>query len=360
MFFWLLSTARSKQWHTARTTGDSMIEAAIWSVEAGRDLSMDEAARAVSLIMAGQATEDQIGRLLVALAEKGETVAEVAGAALAMRRSMTPIRTSRTVVLDTCGTGGDGSGTFNISTAAALATAAAGVAVAKHGNRAATSRSGSADVLAALGVNVEAPVARVEACLEELGICFCFAPLLHATMKHVAPVRKRLGRPTIFNILGPLVNPAGASFQLIGVGRAELRPLLAEALTLLGSRRAVVVHGSDSLDEVTLAAPTHVTEAAEGRLRHFDWTPADFGLPRADQSGLQVSGPEESAAVIRAILDGRPGPAREIVLANAAAALWTAGVVSTLPDGVRRAAEAIDSGAARELLARLAERTSED
>jgi anthranilate phosphoribosyltransferase len=335
-----------------------MIEAAIRCVEAGRDLSMDEAAEAFGLIMEGRWSEQQLGRLLVALAQKGETVAEIAGAAAAMRRKMTPIRTSRAVLLDTCGTGGDRSGTFNISTAAALAAAAAGLPVAKHGNRAATSRSGSADVLAALGVNVEAEVARVEACLEELGICFCFAPLLHGAMKFVAPVRKKLGRPTIFNILGPLVNPAGAPFQLIGVGRAELRPLLAEALTLLGSKRSSVVHGSDGLDEVTLSGPTHVTETAGGRLDHFQWTPEDFGLPKADRADLQVSGPEESAAVIRGVLAGRTGPARDIVLANAAAALWTAGVVSTLREGVRRAAEAIDSGAAQDLLARLAERTS--
>jgi anthranilate phosphoribosyltransferase len=312
----------------------------------------------LGLIMEGGASEDQIGRLLLALAHKGETVAEVAGAALAMRRKMTPIRTSRTVVLDTCGTGGDRSGTFNISTAAALVTAAAGVAVAKHGNRAATSRSGSADVLAALGVNVEAPAARVEACLEELGICFCFAPLLHGAMRFVAPVRKKLGRPTIFNILGPLVNPAGAPFQLVGVGRPEMQPLLAEALTLLGSRRAVVVHGSDGLDEVTLGGTTHVAEAAAGRPRHFDWTPADFGLAECELSGLQVSGPDQSAAVIRSVLAGRPGPARDIVLANAAAALWTAGAVSALPDGVRLAAAALDSGAAAALLAQLVERTN--
>ena len=179
-------------------------------------------------------------------------------------------------MLDTCGTGGDRLHTFNISTAAALVTAAAGVPVAKHGNRAASSRSGSADVLAALGVNVEADVACVERCLDELGICFCFAPLLHDAMKHVAPVRKKLGVPTIFNILGPLINPAGASRQLLGVGRAELRPLLAEALVLLGTARSVVVHGSDGLDEVTLTGSTEVTEAA-GQVRHFQWTPADFG-----------------------------------------------------------------------------------
>jgi anthranilate phosphoribosyltransferase len=364
-----------------------VIDSATRRVEAGCDLSLDEVADLFGLIMEGRVSEDQIARLLLALAEKGETVAEVAGAALAMRRKMTPIRTSRSVVLDTCGTGGDRSGTFNISTAAALVTAAAGVGVAKHGNRAATSRSGSADVLAALGVNVEAPVACVEGCLEELGICFCFAPMLHGAMRFVAPVRKRLGRPTIFNLLGPLANPAGAPFQLVGVGRAELRPLMAEALTLLGTRRAIVVHGGDGLDEVTLGGPTHVTETAAARpgaplspdqpsvgarrgvggegveenssesLRHFDWAPADFGLPECERSALLVSGPEESAAVIRGILSGAAGPARDITLANAAAALWTAGAAQSVADGVRRAAESIDSGTAAALLARLVERT---
>ena len=189
--------------------------------------------------------------MLTSLRAKGETVAEVAGAAAALRQHMTPIRTRRSGVLDTCGTGGDGSGTFNISTAAALVTAAAGVPVAKHGNRAITSRTGSADVLAALGVNIEVEVAHVEQCLDELGICFCFAPLLHQSMKQVGPVRKQLGVPTLFNLLGPLSNPARAQFHLLGVGRAELRPLLAEALALLGVERALVVHGEDGLDEVT-------------------------------------------------------------------------------------------------------------
>ena len=204
-------------------------------------------------------------------------MAEVAGAAAAMRQRMTPIRSSRPDLIDTCGTGGDGSKTFNISTAAALVAAAAGVPVAKHGNRGITSRSGSADVLAALGVNIEADVACVEACLDELGICFCFAPLLHAAMKHVAPIRKQLGTPTIFNILGPLVNPASAPFQLLGVGRPELQPLLAEALLQLGVGRVLVVHGSDGLDEVTLGGVTNVIEAGGGRLQKFAWTPADFG-----------------------------------------------------------------------------------
>ena len=288
---------------------------------------------------------------------KGETVEEVAGAAAAMRRQMTPIRSRRAGLLDTCGTGGDGSKTFNISTAAALVAAAAGVPVAKHGNRGITSRSGSADVLAALGVNIEADVACVEACLDELGICFCFAPLLHKAMKHVAPVRKKLGTPTVFNILGPLVNPAAAPFQLLGVGHAALQPLMAEALLLLGTKRAVIVHGADGLDEVSLAGPTHVIEARGGTLRHFDWTPADFGLETAGIETMLVTGPEESAAMIRDVLDNRPGPPRDIVIANAAAALWTAGRDPSPEKCAQLAAETISTGAARELLARLVELT---
>ena len=201
-------------------------------------------------------------------------------------------------------------------------------------------------------------VARVEQCLDELGICFCFAPLLHQAMKHVAPVRKKLGVPTLFNILGPLANPAGAPLQLLGVGRAELRSLLAEALTMLGSQRALVVHGADSLDEVTLAGPTHVTEAAGGRLAEFTWTPADFGLPESDLAGIRVSGPAESAAMIRGVLAGRGGPARDIVVANAAAALWTAGRHRSTEACAQQAAEAIRSGAAGGLLARLVEMTA--
>jgi len=335
-----------------------MIDPIVKLVEAGRDLSMDEMAETIGQIMEGRCSEDEIARLLGALHRKGETVAEVAGAAAAMRRQMTPIRTRRSDVIDVVGTGGDGSGTFNISTAAALVTAAAGVPVAKHGNRGFTSRSGSADVLAALGVNIEADVPLVEACLDELGICFCFAPLLHKAMKHVGPVRKKLDHPTIFNILGPLANPAGTPFELLGVGRAELRPLMAEALAMLGTRRTLVVHGADGLDEVTLGETTHVTEAAGGKLRQFDWTPADFGLQPAGRETMLVEGPEQSAAVIREIFEGQTGPPREIVVANAAAALWTVGRDRALRGCAEKAAEAIDSGAARELLARLARRTN--
>ena len=324
-------------------------------LSAGIDLTMEEAAEAIGAIMSGECSEGEIATLLTALRAKGETVAEVAGAAAAMRKHMTPIRCSHTICLDTCGTGGDGSGTFNISTAAALVTAAAGVPVAKHGNRAVTSRTGSADALAALGVNVEANVAQVEACLEELGICFCFAPLLHASMRNVAAVRKKLGFPTIFNLLGPLSNPAGAGFQLIGVGKPELRSLLAEALVLLGTERSLVVHGDDGLDEVTLGAETQCTLATPEGLSTFSWRPADFSIAEADREAMLVDGPQESAEVIRRVISGEPGTPRDIVVINAAAALWTAGRDEQPARCAELAADAIDQGAARELLARLVE-----
>ena len=333
------------------------IDAAIHRVRSGQNLSMRQMESVMGRIMAGACDQAQIADLLAALHIKGETVEEVAGAAAAMRSQMTPIRSSRPGLLDTCGTGGDGSKTFNISTAAALVAAAAGVPVAKHGNRGMTSRSGSADVLAALGVNIDAEPACVESCLDVLGICFCFAPLLHKAMKHVAPVRKKLGTPTVFNILGPLVNPAAAPFQLLGVGRPALQPLMAEALLLLGTTRAVIVHGADGLDEVSLAGPTRVIEACNGAIKHFDWTPADFGLQPAGLDTMLVTGPEESANMIRDILDNRPGPPRDIVIANAAAALWTTGRDPSLKKCAELAAETIATGAAGELLARLIKRT---
>jgi anthranilate phosphoribosyltransferase len=332
-----------------------VIESTLGRLAAGENLSLDEMSQAIDLVMQGRLSEGEMGLLLTALRAKGETCQEVAGAAAALRRHMTPIRSRHTELVDTCGTGGDGSRTFNISTAAALVVAAAGVPVAKHGNRGITSKTGSADALAALGVNVNATVAVVERCLDELGICFCFAPLLHPSMKRVAEVRKKLGVPTIFNLLGPLSNPAGAPFQVLGVGRAELRPLLAEALLLLGTRHAIVVQGEDGLDEVTLAGPTRVTEVVDGGLRNFTWTPSDFGLEPASLESLVVDSPTASAAVIRQVLNGTPGPPRDIVVLNAAAALWTAGKAASPREAAECAAAAIDSRAAEQLLARLVE-----
>jgi len=322
-------------------------------VNAGENLSVEEMSSVVDTIMQGSCSEEEIAGLLLGLRAKGETVEEIAGAAQAMRMHMTPIRTSRETVIDTCGTGGDASSTFNISTAAALVTAAAGVTVAKHGNRSITSKSGSADVFAALGVNIEASVETIERCLDEVRICFCFAPLLHPSMKHVAPVRKKLGVPTIFNMLGPLCNPASAPFQLLGVGRPPLRPMLSAALRLLGLQRAVVVCGEDGLDEVTLNGKTFVSDVTPDDTQEYSWTPEQFGLTSGDTASLRVDGPEASAAMIRDVLNGGRGAQRDIVVINAAAALWTARQSGSLEECSRMAAEAIDSGAANRVLADL-------
>jgi anthranilate phosphoribosyltransferase len=327
-----------------------MITSALGRLAAGDNLSLDEMTGVIDQVMQGGVPEGEIAVLLTALRHKGETADEIAGAALAMRRHMTPIRTTRTGLVDTCGTGGDASGTFNISTAAAIVAAAAGVPVAKHGNRSITSKSGSADVLAALGVNIEALVPVVERCLNELGICFCFAPHLHPAMKHVAPVRKKLGVPTIFNLLGPLCNPASAPFQVLGVGKVELHKTLADVLARLGCERAVVVHGAGGLDEVALDGPTDVIEVRGHDVHRFVWTPEDFGLARAGRESMLIDGPAASAALIQRILDGERGPPRDVVVLNAAAALWTAGFSESPMECARRAAEAVDSGAAKRLL----------
>jgi anthranilate phosphoribosyltransferase len=292
---------------------------------------------------------------LIGLREKGETVSEIAGAADAMRKNMTPIRSKHTDLIDVVGTGGDGSGTFNISTAAALVTAATGVPVAKHGNRGMTSKSGSADVLAELGVNIDATIAQVERCLDELGICFCFAPLFHRSMKHVGPVRKSIAGPTIFNWLGPLCNPASAPYQLLGVGRPAMRTVLAEALSMLGTERAMVVCGDDGLDEVSLAEHTQVTAVEGTQLRQLAWTPEQFGLPRAPLTTMLIDGPAASAAIIRAVIAGESGPARDIVVLNAAAALLTVAPDRQPQECARRAEKAIDDGSVGRLLTRLVE-----
>ncbi len=324
-------------------------------VSVGEGLSMDEMASAIDLIMEGNCTEGEVGLLLTGLAAKGETVDEVAGAAVSLRRHMTPLRSSRTGLVDTCGTGGGGSPTFNVSTTAAIVAAAAGAPVAKHGNRSITSRSGSADVLAALGVNIEAGVLQVERCLDELGLCFCFAPLMHPSMKHVGAVRKQLGIRTIFNVLGPLANPAGAEHQLLGAGLPHLRPLLAGAIQKLGTKRTLVVSGDDGLGDVTITGVTHVTEVTPEGLREFNWNPADFGVDVGDITELTIGSPQESAAMIRDVLAGKPGAPRDIVVLNAAAALIVAGKASNPEQAAVKAAEAIDSGDARELLKQLGE-----
>ncbi len=315
---------------------------------------MEQTSAVMDQIMSGECPPNELGLLLMALRAKGESVDEIAGAAATLRRHMVSIHTSRENLLDTCGTGGDHSGTFNISTAAALVAAAAGAHVAKHGNRSVTSKSGSADVLMALGVNVEADTGRVETCLNQLGIGFCFAPLLHPAMKRVAEVRRQLGVPTIFNLLGPLCNPAGAPFQLLGVGRADIQQRMAQAARRLGTIKAVVVHGEDGLDEVTLSAATRVLEATAAGVREFTWLPEDFGLSRADRSALLVGTPQESADRIRQVFAGERGPSRDIVVLNAAASLWTVGLAVSPISAAERAAAALDSGAAERLLSRLA------
>lgn len=328
-------------------------DACLGRVSGGESLAMEEMTALIDFIMRGSCDEGRIAMLLTALHHKGETVEELAGAAAALRKHMTCIPTRRTRLLDTCGTGGDGSGTFNISTAAALVAAGAGAAVAKHGNRRITSKSGSADVLAELGVNVEASVEIVGRCLDEVGIGFCFAPQLHPAMKHVGPVRRALGFRTIFNLLGPLANPACAPYQLVGVGSPELQDLMAGAMHLLGGQRSVVVCGEDGLDEATLFGRTRAIETRDGRLREFDWAPEDFGLETArdGRETLAAATPAESAALIRRVLDGEQGRPRDIVILNAAGALWTVGMEESPRDCARRAVEAIDGGAARGKLA---------
>lgn len=323
------------------------------SLTVGHDLSAEQMSQAVSQIMAGQAAADEVAEFLLALKRKGETATEIAGAARAVRAHMTQVRSAHSDLLDTCGTGGDGSGTFNISTAAALVAAAAGAHVAKHGNRSVSSKSGSADVLRELGVNVEASLAQVERCLDEAGICFCFAPVMHPAMKSVAEVRRQLGVPTVFNLLGPLCNPANTPYQLLGVGRAELLAVMAEVMGQLGCRRSVVVSGSDGLDEVSLAAPTNVRIVTTAGIETAVWQPADFGVATSRLDELVVAGPAQSAEYIRAVLAGDPGPARDIVVINAAAAVWTVGLEPTLKDAAARVASAIDRGQAESVLARL-------
>jgi anthranilate phosphoribosyltransferase len=303
--------------------------------------------------MEGRAADAEIAAFLTALRVKGETADEIAGAVTALRAHMVPLDTGGRDVLDTCGTGGDGRNTFNISTAAALVAAACGVPVVKHGNRGVSSASGSADVLAALGVKIDAGPDACRRCLAEAGIAFCFAPCFHPAMRHVAEVRKRLRFRTVFNLIGPLANPAGARSQLIGVGRPELLDRLADCLAQLGPTSAYLVHGSDGLDEVTLAGPTAVRRVADGRVEQLTWTPADFGLPVCAGADLHAADARHSAERIRSVLAGSAGPARDIVLANAAAALLAAGRAGSLREGVERAARAVAEGRAAHALERL-------
>jgi anthranilate phosphoribosyltransferase len=334
-----------------------------------RSLTRDEARAVMSEILSGGATDAQIGALLVALHMKGETVEEIVGFAEAIRAAATPLEltrnsaldvsgTERDALVDTCGTGGDASGTFNISTATALTLAGAGVRVAKHGNRSVTSKCGSADVVEALGVKIDLPADRVASCLDQVGIAFLFAPAMHSAMKYVQPARRELRLRTVFNLLGPLTNPAHASAQVVGVYSSDLVEKVAEALRLLGLRRALVVHGMDGLDEITITGITKVAEVRDGTVRKYEVMPELFGMKRAPMESLAGGDAVANAAIIRAILAGEKSPKRDVVLLNAAAALVAAGRADSIMDGLPAAADSIDSGAAQVKLNRLVEFTT--
>ena len=323
------------------------------TVIGGVDLSRGQAHGAFGEIMDGRWSEAQVAGLLVALAAKGETADEIAGAAQAMREHVVPVDTAGQDVIDIVGTGGTGLRTFNISTTTMLVCAGAGVKVAKHGNRTNLRASGSADVLGALGVNLDAPPQVLSRCLDEANVCFCFAIKHHPAMKYAVPVRKQLGVRTIFNVLGPLTNPAGAKRYLMGVFKAELTEPIAQALATLGAVRAMVVHADDGLDELSITAPTRISDLKDGKITTRKVAPGDFGLDEAKMEDLLVESPEQSADVIRGILDGVFGPARDIVLLNAAAALTVAGRADTIADALPLAEASIATGAAKAALEKL-------
>ena len=333
------------------------------------DLTANEAELVLDQIMTGQCTDAQIASLLTALRMKGETVAELTGFAKVMRRKAARVNphttvsaeigdTEREALIDTCGTGGDVSGSFNVSTATAFVVAGAGVRVAKHGNRSVSSQCGSADVVEALGVRIELTPDTIARCIDEVGIGFLHAPLLHDAMKYVALARRQMGIRTIFNMLGPLTNPAGANFQVVGVYAAHLTELLARVLAELGSTRAVVVHGSDGLDEITITAESRITELSQGELRTYTVVPEDLGLQRATLGEIQGGDARQNSSIILEVLRGGRGPRRDIVLLNAAAALMVSGRASDLKQGVVAAAESIDSGKALAKLERLIDFTN--
>jgi anthranilate phosphoribosyltransferase len=331
-----------------------MFTALLEKVVRHEDLTADEAAGAMREVMEGRAAPAALAALLSALVMKGERPSEIVGFARTMREHAVKLQTPVSDVFDTCGTGGDRSGTFNISSAAAIVVAASGVPVAKHGNRSVSSKCGSADVFEALGVNVAAAPTAVERSLKETGIAFFFAPTFHPSMKHAAQTRKDLGIRTAFNLLGPLTNPAGATRQLVGVPRPELTELLARALMMLGSKRAWVVHGADGIDEVSTTGYTKVSECRGGAVNTFYVHPSDFGMPKADPAALKGGDAEENAAIVREVLAGAPGPRRDVVLLNAGAALFiSGGRVDTIKEGIAVAAAAIDSGAAQERLQKM-------
>jgi anthranilate phosphoribosyltransferase len=322
------------------------MQSALHKAVAGQDLTESEMIAVMRRVMAGEADASFLAAFLTALKMKGESVGEITGAARVMREHADRVQVAVSPLVDTCGTGGDGADTFNISTAAAFVVAGAGVAVAKHGNRAVSGKSGSADVLKCLGVNIEADKAVVKRCLEEIGIGFLFAPLRHPAMKHAAEVRRILGFRTLFNLLGPLTNPAGAQAQLIGVYENRWTRTLAEVLRDLGTKRAMVVHGADGLDEITLTSETSISSLSNGNIIDFIIKPETFGLRRCGLGDLRGGSPEENAAILRGILEGQDGPRRDVVLLNAAGAIAVADKAESLEEGFALARESLRSGAA--------------
>ncbi len=330
-----------------------MFNEGLKEIIAGNDLSEEHMSQMITQVLSGQIGPAQIGAFMGALSTKGETFEELTGAAKAMRRKAKRVQTTSEVVLDTCGTGGDGANTFNISTTTAFVVAACGVTVAKHGNRSVSSQCGSADLLEALGVNLDLEPDFVEEGLEEIKLGFLFAPLFHGAMKFAAAAREEVGIRSIFNMLGPLTNPAGANCQLLGVYTAELTEMFARSLQNMGCRRAFVVHGHDGLDEISLSAPTRISELKDGRILTYDFSPEPYFSHNPDGADLSGGSPAENAALTRSILSGDKGPARDVVLLNAAAALVVASKAEGIREGLDLAARAIDSGAATAKLRQL-------
>jgi anthranilate phosphoribosyltransferase len=329
------------------------IQSAIRAVTEHRDLSGEEMTSVMRTIMSGEATQAQIGGFLIGLRMKGETVEEIAAAATVMRELATPVQVKAEHLVDTCGTGGDASHTFNISTASAIVVAAAGARVAKHGNRSASSSSGSADVLEAAGVRLDLTPEQIARCIQEVGVGFMFAPMHHGAMKHAIGPRKEMAVRTIFNVLGPLTNPAGAPNQVVGVFSRDLIEPLARVLAQLGSRHVLVVHAEDGLDEISIGADTHIAEYKDGDFHTYQVNPKQFGMSTAALSTLRVSSAQESLEKIKAVFDNSDSPARDIVALNAGAAIYASGLAGDLKAGVSAALESISSGAARDRLAKL-------
>lgn len=335
------------------------IQQAIAQLVAGANLTEPEMVEVMNQVMTGEATPIQVGAFLTALRIQGETVEEVTGAARVMREKASHVDAGEGCVLDTCGTGGDGKNTFNISTTVAFVVAAAGITVAKHGNRAVSSGSGSADVLGALGVRIDVPKETVERCLREVGLGFLFAPALHGAMKYAAAPRREVGIRTIFNLLGPLTNPANASHQLLGIYDGALIETVAQVLGNLGSQRAMVVHGDEGLDEISLCGPTSVADWRDGAVHRYTLDPEEFGFEKCPADRFTAADPDECAAMVTAVLKGERGAPRDVVLINSGAALWVSERVPAMADGIELARERIDSGAALEKLQHLARVTNE-